>query len=129
MNTELGKKSKKWFCKGFFQVDEQCNFLKNHGKCEKTFSWETCNNQSKKELFSVRTILRNNKNFQKMYLPWKWKKQIFMNKSIFLGLSILEISKTVMYEIWCDYLKLKYGEKAKLYYMDTDSFIVYIKTE
>ena len=34
-----------------------------------------------------------------------------------------------MYEFWQDYVKLKYGEKAKLYYMDTDSFIVYIKTD
>ena len=34
-----------------------------------------------------------------------------------------------MYEFWYDYVKPKYGEKAKLYYMDTDSFIVYIKTD
>ena len=57
------------------------------------------------------------------------KTQIFINKSVFLGVSILEISKIVMYEFWCDYLKPKYGEKAKLCYMDTDSFIVYIKAE
>ena len=42
---------------------------------------------------------------------------------------MLEISKIVRYEIWYDYVKTKYGEKAKLYYMDTDRFIVYIKTE
>ena len=52
-----------------------------------------------------------------------------MNKSVCLGLSILELSKILMYEIWYDYLKLKYGEKAKLCYMDTDSLIVYIKTD
>ena len=34
-----------------------------------------------------------------------------------------------MYEFWYDYVKLKYGEKANLCYMDTDSFIVYIKTD
>ena len=34
-----------------------------------------------------------------------------------------------MYEFWYDYVKPKDGEKAKLCYMDTDSFIVYIKTE
>ena len=34
-----------------------------------------------------------------------------------------------MHEFWCDYVKPKYGEKAKLCYMDTDSFIVYIKAE
>ena len=57
------------------------------------------------------------------------KTQIFINKSVFLGVSILEISKIVMYEFWCDYLKPKYREKAKLCYMDTDSFIIYIKAE
>ena len=33
-----------------------------------------------------------------------------------------------MYECWCDYVKSKYGEKVKLFYMEADSFIVYIKT-
>ena len=51
-----------------------------------------------------------------------------MNKPVYLGLSILELSKVLMYEFWYDYVKPKYGEKAKLCYMDTDSFIVYIKT-
>ena len=37
--------------------------------------------------------------------------------------------KTVMLVFWCDYVTLKYGEKAKLSYMDTDSFMIYIKTE
>ena len=43
-----------------------------------------------------------------------------MNKLVYLGLSILELSKTLMYEIWYDYVKPKYGEKVKLCYMDTD---------
>ena len=41
----------------------------------------------------------------------------------------MEISTTVIYEFWYDYVKPKYGGKAKLCYIDTDSFIVYIKTE
>ena len=52
-----------------------------------------------------------------------------MNKPVYLGLSILELSKILMYEFWYDYVKPKYGEKVKLCYMDTDSFIVYIKTD
>ena len=52
-----------------------------------------------------------------------------MNKSVYLILLILDLSKTVMYEIWYDYLKSKYGKKTKLCYMDTDSFIIHIKTE
>ena len=54
------------------------------------------------------------------------KKQLFMNKPVYLGQSILEISKMVMYEFWYDYAKPKSGEKAKLCYKDTDSFIIYI---
>ena len=52
-----------------------------------------------------------------------------MMKPVYLGLSILELSKIVMYEFWYDFVKPKYGEKAKLYYMDTESFILYIKTD
>ena len=50
-----------------------------------------------------------------------------MNKPIYLGLSILEISKTLMYEFWYDYMKPKYGNDVKLCYMDTDSFVMNIK--
>ena len=56
------------------------------------------------------------------------KTQIIMNKPAYLGLSILDLGKTVMYECWCDYVKPKYGEKARLCYMDTDSFIFHVKT-
>ena len=44
-------------------------------------------------------------------------------------MSILDISKTLMYEFWYDYLKLKYKDKAKLCYMDTYSFVIDIFTE
>ena len=57
------------------------------------------------------------------------KTQILMNKPVYLGLSMLELSKILMYEFWYDYLKPKCGEKTKLCYMDRDSFIVYIKTD
>ena len=52
-----------------------------------------------------------------------------MNKPIYLGMSILDISKTLMYELWCYYIKPKDRDKAKLCYMNTDSFIIHIKTE
>ena len=52
-----------------------------------------------------------------------------MNEPFYLGLSILELSKISMYDFWYDYVKPKYGEKVKLCYLGTDSFIVYIKTD
>ena len=56
------------------------------------------------------------------------KSKVKMNKPIYLGLLILVISKTLMYEFWYDYMKPKYGNEFKLCYMDTDSFIMNIKT-
>ena len=56
------------------------------------------------------------------------KTKVKMNKPIYLRLSILEISKTLMYEFWYDYMKPKYNDNVKLCYMDTDSFIMNIKT-
>ena len=57
----------------------------------------------------------------------KKKAKIFMNKPAYLGLSIMQLSKILMYMFWYDYVKPKYGEKAKFCYMDTD--IVNIKAD
>ena len=50
------------------------------------------------------------------------KAQILMNELVYLGLSILDLSKSVMYEFWYDYVKPIYGENEKFCYMDTGSF-------
>ena len=52
-----------------------------------------------------------------------------MNKAIYLGQAILDISKTLMYKFWYDYIKPKYYDKARALYMDTDSFVINIKTD
>ena len=52
-----------------------------------------------------------------------------MNKPLYLGTSILDISKMLMYKFLYDYFKPKYEDKARLCYMDTDRFIIYIKKE
>ena len=57
------------------------------------------------------------------------KTNIKMDKLIYLGMSILNVSKTLMREFWYDYTKPKYQDKAKLCYSDVDSFITHIKTE
>ena len=68
-------------------------------------------------LFSGFFSNRNEKNERKM------------SKPVYIGLSILVISKTLMYEFWYDYIKPKYQTNGKLCYMDADSFIIYIKSE
>ena len=57
------------------------------------------------------------------------KLKVKVNKPVYLGLSILEISKTLMYEFWYDYIKQKYQQNTKQCYIDSDSFIIHVKTE
>ena len=57
------------------------------------------------------------------------KIKVKMDKPIYLGSSILEISKILIYELWYDYIEPKYQNNAKLCYTDADSFIINIKTE
>ena len=75
-------------------------------------------------------IYHTTKCFSEDFLAIEMKKtKLKMNKLVYLRLSILEFSKTLMYEFWHDYIKPNYQDNAKLYYMDADSFIIYIKTE
>ena len=57
------------------------------------------------------------------------KTKVKMNKAIYLGQAVLDLSKTLMFEFWYDYLKPMYGDKIRLCYSDTDSFIIHIKTD
>ena len=57
------------------------------------------------------------------------KVKVNINKPVFRGMSILDISKTLMNEFWYDYIKPKYQNNEKLCYMDTDIIITHIKTE
>ena len=84
----------------------------------------------KKKLFGLEANLLHYKVFHQKFADNRNEiTQITMNKTVYLGLLILDRSKTVMYEFWHDYIKPKYDEKAKLCYMDTDSFMVHIKTK
>ena len=57
------------------------------------------------------------------------KAKVYVNKPIYLGMSILEISKTLTYGFWYDYMNLKYQDRAKLCYRDTDIFVIYSITK
>ena len=70
------------------------------------------------------------KYFSENLMAIKMKKtKVKINKPICLGISILDISKTLMYVFWYDYITPKYQDKAKLCYMDTESFVIRIKTK
>ena len=70
------------------------------------------------------------KQFSENLLAIEMKKaRVKMNKPLYLGMSILDIGKTLMDEFWYDYVEPKYNDKAKLCYMDTDSFVINIFVE
>ena len=76
----------------------------------------------------MRTKLQCNKIFHKNFISYRNEKtQILINKPVSLDISILDMSKNLIHEFWCDYLNPKYGENLMLCYMDTDRFIVQLK--
>ena len=126
MNTDLRKIAKKDFEKDFFKSMNNAVF----GKTMENVGKQRCKNYcniKKKELFSIRTKLCYRTFFTELLLAVEMKiTEILMNKPVYLGLSILELSKTLMYEFWYDYVKPKY-EKAKSCYIDTVNFMMFIK--
>ena len=120
MNTKLRTEAKNDFEKDFFKLMNNAIF----GNI-KLVTTDKRRNQLASE-----PNYHTTKYFSKNLIPIEMKKtKVKMNKPIYLGMSILDISKTLMYEFWYDYIKPKYEDAAKLCYMDTDSFIIHIKTE
>ena len=88
----------------------------------------TTNKQRNK--FTSEANYHSTKYISKYLLIMERKKvEVKMNKPVYLSQALLDISKTLMYEFWYHYIKPKYGDNARLCYMDTDSFIINIKTE
>ena len=106
-------------------MEKQCKILEN---IERDIKLVTTDKRRNK-LFSEPNYDTMNYISEDLSIIVLKKTKVKMNKPIYLGLSILEISKLLMYEFWYDYMKPNYGNNVKLCYMDTDSFIMNIKTE
>ena len=91
---------------------------------KKTKRYQAWNNWSKHQNQIIMKSIFYSENLLALEMKIK-----LMNKPVYLGLSILELYKIVMHKFWYDYVKPKYEEEAKLCFMDTDCFIVYIKSE
>ena len=128
MNLELRKKSKNYFDKD------------NNSVFGKTIE----NIQKRRDIKLVKTERRRNylvseqnyhtssslSSFTINLLAIEMRKtQILINKRFYLGLSILDLSKTIAYEFWHDYVKRKYSKKVKFCYMNTSNFLVLLKTD
>ena len=130
MNTELRKKAKNDFGKDFLKLMNNSVFGKTMENVRKHRDIKLVTTDEKRNKLVSEPNYHTTKHFSENLLAIEMKKtKVKMNKPIYLGMSILDISKTLMYKFWYDYFKPKYGDKAKLCYTDTDSFIIHITTE
>ena len=130
MNTELIKQAKKDFEKDFFKLMNNSIFGKTMENVRNHRDIKLVKTDKKRIRLVSEPNYHTTKYFSENLLAIEMKKiKVKMNKPVYLGLSILEISKTLMYEFQYGYIKPKYQDDAKLCYMDTDSFIIHIKTE
>ena len=130
MNTELRKKASNDFEKDFFKLMNNAVFGKTMENVRKHRDIKLVKTDHKRyKLVSEPNYHTKNLIVENLLIIEMKKMKVKMNKPIYLGLSILEISKIIMYEFWYDYVKKKYGDMVKLCYMDTDSLIINIKTK
>ena len=127
MNTKLRTEAENEFEKDFFKLMINSVFgklmenVRNHRDIKLVTT-----NERRNKLVSEPNY-HTSKQFPKNLLAIEMKKtKVKINKPVYLGQAILDISKTLMYEFWYDYIKPKHPQKAQLCYMNTGSFIIHI---
>ena len=129
MNTDLRKDAKNDFEKDFFKFMNNSVFGKTMENVRNHRDMKIVTTNKRRSILASEPNYHSTKHISKDLLIMEMKKiEVKMNKPIYLGQAILDVSKMLMYEFWYDYIKPKYGHKARLCYMDTDSFVMYIKT-
>ena len=130
MNTKLRKKAKNDFENDFFKLMNNAVFGKTMENLRKHRDIKLVTTDKRRNRLVSEPNYHTTKWLSENLLAIEMKKtKVKMNKPIYLGLLILEISKILMYEFCYDYMKPKYDDNVKLCYIDTDSFIMHIKTE
>ena len=130
MNTKLKKEAKNEFEKDFFKLMNNSVFGKTMENLRMHRDIKLVTTEQRRIKLVSEGNYHTTKQSSENLLAIEMKKaKVKMNKPLYLGTSILDISKTLMYEFWYDYLKPKYNDKAKLSYMDTDCFVINIFTE
>ena len=129
MNTELRKLARSDFEKYLFKLMNNSVFGKTMENIRKHRDIKLVTTDKKRsKLVSEPNYDTINLISEDLSIIEMKKTKVKMNKPIYLGLSILEISKILLFEFWYDYMKPKYNHNVRLCYMDTDSFIMNIKT-
>ena len=130
MNTEYRMNAKNDFDKDFFKLMNHAVFGKIMENVRKNRDIKLVTNDSKRNKLVLEPNYHTTNWFSENLLEIEMKKIVIKaNKPIYLGLAILSLSKIRMYEYMYDDMKPKYGDNIKLSYMDTDSFIMHVKTE
>ena len=130
MNTELRIQAKNDFEKDFFKLMNNANFGKTMENGRNHRDIKIVTTDKRRSILTSEPNYHSTKHISKDLLIMEMKKvEVKMDKPIYLGQTKLDISKTLMYEFWYDYIKPIYVDKAKLFYTDTDSLVIYIKTE
>ena len=129
INTELRKKASDDFEKDFFKLMNNAVFGKTMENVRKHRNIQLVKTDHKRNKLVSEPNYHTMKLISENLSIIEMKKVKVKVKAIYLGLSILEISKIIMHEFWYDYMKRKYGDMVKLCYMDTDSLVMNIKTK
>ena len=129
MNTELRKLAKDDFEKNLFKLmNNAMQYSEKQWKLLENRDIKLVTNKKRNKSVSEPNYHTINYISEDLSIIEMNKTKVKMNKPIYLGLSVLDISKILMYKFWYDYMKPKYGNRVKLCYMDTDSFVMNIKT-
>ena len=130
MNTNLRTKAKNNFEKDFFKLMNNSVFGKTMENIRNRVNVKLVNTEERLKKLSAKPNYKSCKIFNENLISVHMKKtSLTMNKPVYLGMCILDLSKTIMYDFHYQYIKPKYGAKAKLLFTDTDSFMYEIETE
>ena len=130
MNTKKRIEAKNESEKNFFKLMINSAFGKTMENLRKHGDIKFVATDEKRSKLISEPNYHTTKRFSENLLATEMKKtKVKMNKPAYLGMSILDISKTLMYKFWYDYFKPKYGDRAKLCYTDTGNFIINIINE
>ena len=130
MNTELRTEAKNEFEKDFFKLMNNAVFGKTMENVRNHRDIKLVTTDAQRRRIVSDPNFMTSKCFSENLMAIEMRKtRVHMNKPVYLGQAILDLSKTSMYGFYCDYLKRKYNDKVKLCYMDTESFFVHTQTE
>ena len=130
MNTNLRTQAKNNFEKDFYKLMNNSVFGKTMENIRNRVSVKLVNTEEKLKKLVAKPNFRSRKIFSENLVSVHMKQtSLTMNKPVYLGMCILDLSKTVMFDFHYNYIKPKYTNKAKLLFTDTDSLLYEIETE